>query len=473
MLMWGAFLGFIAVTLWVGYKATHQVGSAEDFMVAGRSLGPVSIICTQIATWVGAGSLVGFIGTGYKYGVSTIAYCFAAGIAALTIAYMWAGWLRKKGFITMPDWMCYIYNNDKYVRVFTSLWYIFMYCSWVIGQATGCGIMTANLLGIPAVTGALICGFVFIIFTVTGGFYAVAWMDVWQQIVMTIGVVILFVGVAMKTGFTGLTQLPSEYFNFSLPNHWWVISIVLSYFCGNLFGQTYYQRVYASKDLKTAKQGLIAGFIALIVVGLYCTTIGLTARAMGAELVKADNAIFWIIENLFPKGIGVIYLIAILAAAMSTADSALNAASTNFANDIYSKVINPSASDKKVLKVARYATVGLGILCMLMSLKPLQMLIFVFKGAYVATMGGIFWPLLLGMYWKRATLEAAKITLVVGGITGIAFEFLPSLNTIVGGGAIPGLIIGFLLMIGISFITKTKCGGAAYRDGDYAKQTNT
>src|SRR5699024_2315973 len=105
-------------------------------------------------------------------------------IAALLIAFFWAGWLRKKGFVTMPDWMGYIYNQDKYVRAFTSVWYIFMYGSWVIGQATVCGVMTSYLLGIPQYVGALICGFTFIIFTVSGGLYAVAWTDVLLQIVL-------------------------------------------------------------------------------------------------------------------------------------------------------------------------------------------------------------------------------------------------------------------------------------------------
>src|SRR5690625_4248829 len=109
MVMWIAFILFIASILVIGYISSRKVSSLEDYMVGGRKLGPVAIICTQIATWVGAGSLVGYIGTGYGYGVVTIGYTAAAGIAALLIGMLWASWLRKKGFVTMPDWMGYIY----------------------------------------------------------------------------------------------------------------------------------------------------------------------------------------------------------------------------------------------------------------------------------------------------------------------------------------------------------------------------
>ncbi|HCP14267.1 MAG TPA: hypothetical protein DIT32_00530 [Peptococcaceae bacterium] len=466
MLNWTFFIGFILLTAWVGHKASKEVVSAEDFMVAGGKLGPVAISCTMIATWLGTGSLIGFVGTGYNYGITVVSYTAAATLAALTIRYLWCEWLRNKGFVTMPDWMGYIYGSDKYIKAFTSFCYIFMYCSWTVGMASGCGIMCKNLLGIPTWVGALVCGIVFIAFTVTGGMYAVAWMDVFQQVVITIGILLLFVGIGAQTGwYTLITpeNLGTQYFNFSLPNYWWVISIVLTYFFGNLFGQTYYQRIYASRDLKTAKIGLLAGAIAVILVGIYCMYVGLSVRATGVVLEKADDAVFWAINQWMPFWMKPVYLIAILAAAFSTADSALNAASTNVANDIYKNIINPKVDDKSLIKVAKIATVVLGVLCVGLALRPITMLVLIFKGAQVAIIGGIFWPIILGMYWKGAAKSAARVTTLLGAVVGIVFEFSPGLKTLVGGGAIPGVIAGFILMFGISLFSQDKCGGAYYR----------
>src|SRR5699024_6373594 len=214
---------------------------------------------------------------------------------------------------------------------------------WVIGQATVCGVMTAYLLDIPNYVGVLICGITFIIFTVSGGLYTVAWTDVLLQIVLSLGVIALVVGVVFaifSPSFPTLDPLSIDYFNFSLPNYWWVISIMMSYFFGNLFGQTFYQRIYAAKDLKTARHGLYGALIALLIIGVFSTFIGLMIRAMGAELGNPDDAIFWLLEEIIPPWVIPIYLIAILGAAFSTANSALNAAATNFANDIYQKIIN-------------------------------------------------------------------------------------------------------------------------------------
>lgn len=466
MLNWAFFIGFILVTAWVGWRATEEVETAEDYMVAGRKLGPIAISCTQIATWLGTGSLIGFVGVGYKYGITVVSYTAAASLAALTILYFWAKWLREKGFITMPDWMAYIYGPDKYIKAFTSFCYVFMYCSWTVGMATGCGIMSQNLLNIPFWVGATICGIVFIIFTVTGGMYAVAWMDVFQQVIITVGMLVLLALVGNSTGwFSGVSSanLGAQYFNFSLPDYWWVISIVLTYFFGNLFGQTYYQRIYAAKDMKTASIGLWAAAIAVICVGIYCMYIGLSVKAAGAQLARPDDAVFWAIDNWTPFWMKPVYLIAILAAAFSTADSALSAAACNVANDLYKSIYNPQADDKSIIKVGKIATVVLGSICVMIALNPISMLVLIFKGAQVALIGGIFWPIILGMYWKGATKTAALFTIPIGAFIGIAFEFVPKLNTFCGGGAIPGVISGFVIMFVISLLTKDKCGGAYYR----------
>lgn len=474
-LNWIFFIAFIGVTAVVGINASRKIETAEDYMVANRSLGPLAIACTMIATWLGTGSLIGFVGTGWSFGITVVSYCLASTIAALTIRALWCKWLRDKGFTTMPDWMAYIYGKDKWINAFTSFCYIFMYCSWTVAMSNGCGTMSANLLGISRELGAIICGVIFTVFTISGGMKAVAKMDVFQQFVMGIGMLALLVGVGIKTGgFAGVTpsNLGKEFFNFSLPSPLWVVSICLTYFLGNLFGQHYYQRIYASKDLKTARFGLAAGAIAVFFVGIFCMLVGLSVRAAGLTVDAPDNTVFVAIEIWLPKFMGPVYLIAILAAAFSTADSALNAASTNISHDIYKSIINPDATDKQMLNVAKIATAVLGFICVLMAVRPVDMLVTIFKGAQVSLVGGIGWPIILGMYWKKATKTAALFTIPIGAITGILFEFHPYLKTLVGGGAIPGFVVGFLIMFFVSLATCSKgsCGDAFHRSEVVVKE---
>ncbi len=406
------------------------------------------------------------MGTGYTYGVTVVAFTAGSALSALVICLVFSRWTKQKNIATIPQWLDYIYGDNKYIKGFSSLCYIFMYCSWTLGCAVGCGTMCHNLLGIPTWLGAVICCAIFTIFTVTGGLYAVAWMDVFQQVVMTIGMILLVGFVGSRTGwFDGVNSanLGAEYFNFSLPNRWYVVSITMTYFCGHLFGQTYYQRIAASRDLKTARIGLLCGGAAVLLVGIYCLFVGLSVRAAGASISATDDTVFWAISTWLPKWMTPVYLIAILAAAFSTADSALNSASSNVARDIYKNIFKPEAKDQEVVKVAKIATVVLGMICLGLSLRPISMLVNIFKGAQVCIVGGIFWPIILGMFWKKATLQAAIATIPIGALTGIAFEFIPALKVLFGGGAIPACIVGFLTMVVVSLATKSRCGGAYYR----------
>ncbi|MEA4891077.1 MAG: sodium:solute symporter family protein [Peptococcaceae bacterium] len=463
---WIYFLGFIVVTALVGMRASKKIVTSDDYISASGTLGPLAISCTLIATWLGTGSLIGFVGTGYTYGVTVVAFTAGSALSALVICLVFSRWTKQKNIATIPQWLDYIYGDNKYIKGFSSLCYIFMYCSWTLGCAVGCGTMCHNLLGIPTWLGAVICCAIFTIFTVTGGLYAVAWMDVFQQVVMTIGMILLVGFVGSRTGwFDGVNSanLGTEYFNFSLPNRWYVVSITMTYFCGHLFGQTYYQRIAASRDLKTARIGLLCGGAAVLLVGIYCLFVGLSVRAAGASISATDDTVFWAISTWLPKWMTPVYLIAILAAAFSTADSALNSASSNVARDIYKNIFKPEAKDQEVVKVAKIATVVLGMICLGLSLRPISMLVNIFKGAQVCIVGGIFWPIILGMFWKKATLQAAIATIPIGALTGIAFEFIPALKVLFGGGAIPACIVGFLTMVVVSLATKSRCGGAYYR----------
>ena len=85
MTNWIFFIAFILVTAWVGTMASKKVVSSDDFISAGGTLGPLAISCTLIATWLGTGSLIGFVGTGYAYGSTVVAFTAGSAVAAFLI----------------------------------------------------------------------------------------------------------------------------------------------------------------------------------------------------------------------------------------------------------------------------------------------------------------------------------------------------------------------------------------------------
>ena len=105
MINWAVFIAFILVTAIVGHLASKKVVSSDDFISAGGSLGPLAISCTLIATWLGTGSLIGFVGTGYAYGTTVVAYTAGSCVAAFTIMFCFSKWTKKKNIATIPQWL--------------------------------------------------------------------------------------------------------------------------------------------------------------------------------------------------------------------------------------------------------------------------------------------------------------------------------------------------------------------------------
>jgi SSS family solute:Na+ symporter len=458
------FLGlFLLFTYLIGKYASQRVNNVSDFIVGSGTLGPFAIICTQVATWFGAGCLIGHIGSAYRNGITILASIMCVGLGALFTNILFAKWLRQQKWKTLADWTCNIYGESKYMRVMVSLLHLVLYSSWTVAQVTGCGFMVSNLLGVQYWVGVVLFSVIIILLTTSGGMIGVAWMDSFHQIVITIGwVVLIFFAFRQTNGFKVAFDVGREYFNFSKPSTLWFISTALGTTCASIFAQTAIQRIWASKDLKTAQIGLSCSFVVSVIISFLVMIVGLSVRGLGANLETPDDSVFWLIAAM-PKWVEPLYIIAILGAAFSTADSALNATASNIANDVYHNVINTEADDNAVLRVAKLATVIIGVCCMLLSLRPITMISYMFKVGYAIVTGGLFFPLMLGMYWKRASRKAAMISMASGTIGAVIFEFVPSLNMVLGGGTLPGVILGGVTMVVGSFIFSDACGDAIHR----------
>lgn len=466
---------FLVLTFGIGRYASARVKNMDDYVVASGKLGPIAIICTQIATWCGAGCLIGHVANGYLNGVSVIASIFSCGLGALIASLLFSKWLRKQKWRTMSDWACNIYGESKYIRVLVSILHVILYMSWVVAQIALCGTMFANLLGLPSWVGVVVCGTLICLLTTTGGMVGVAWMDTVHQILIVIAFVLIsFFAAKLTNGFSIVTpqNLGVEFFNFSLPNNLWFVSTLLCTTCASIFAQTAIQRVWASRDLKTARAGLFGSFVAAAVIAILVVYIGLSARALNLDVTSANGAVYALI-NQMPKWVSPIFIIGVLGAAFSTTDSALNSASSNVAEDVYRKVINTKADDKQTLKVAKIVTVVLSVIGIVLAIKPLTLISYMFKVGYTIITGGIVVPMFLGMYWKKATREAAIVSMTVGSIVAICFECIPGLNTLIGGGTIPSVAISLIIMIVGSLVTKTHCGDAIHRPEIEAPKQNS
>lgn len=325
-------------------------------------------------------------------------------------------------------------------------------------------------MGLPGLWGSILATIIFIAYTAISGLWAVTLTDFIQIILGTIGVIIAttlalisvggFAGIEDKLSELYLTGVisspPSEYFNIFSPGTAVIVLTVVATVMYTLIGQDFYQRLFASKDEKVAVSASLFSGIFLIIVSFIPVTAGMAALALSpnpTEILKTPRiAIPHLILVALGPVVGSIFVAAILAAVMSTADSLLLAATSHVVRDFYYR-FNPRITDRQMLKLSIIVTIVVGAFSLVTALTVrgiIELLIY----SYDLYTSGVFVPLVLGLLWKRATKE--------GAVAGMIAGFIASLAGIMG--LIPaeiyemiyiwGALISFIAMIVVSLLTK-------------------
>jgi len=217
-----------------------------------------------------------------------------------------------------------------------------------------------------------------------------------------------------------------------------------------LISMVTWQRIFAAKDLNTVKKTYTtAGLLIWPVFAFFVCTLGVISAGLFPGIEK-DLVFTTFIVKALPMGVTGIIIAALTAAIMSTADSGLMCATTIITNDIIKGFIRPDMDDKKLIKVSQIVIIICGLLSMAVAMylpQILQLMMYAYQFN-----AAIFWPIMLGLFWKRATADAAFWSLLVGGIGSVIWAILGSPN------GIPPIYIAFpltlVMMLVISSFTQ-------------------
>lgn len=294
--------------------------------------------------------------------------------------------------------------------------------------------------GIPVETSILIMGFICIVYTAFGGIEAVIWTDVMQVIVLMGGSVLAIVWILLntETPFTEMVQYASENDKFHILNMdfnftdttFWVVLIggLASAMVTQGTDQTIVQRYLTSSDVKNSQKTLYTNAVLTLPATIIFFGIGTLLfifytekpQLLSPVIANNDSVFPWYIVNQLPIGVSGLLIAGIFSAAMSSISSSLNSVSTAFCNDFY-KHYRPEISDKKLLKIARWATIITGIAGVSFALwmansdiKSLWDQFYKFLGLFTGGLGGMF---LLGMLTKKANAKGTLLGLFVSGVT--------------------------------------------------------
>lgn len=371
---------------------------------------------------------------------------------------------RKHNFLSFPEVLNHFY--DRKVAVLAGIISLIGYIGFTSSQVlAGAKLAAATFPSITIVDAVLLMGVVVIGYTVLGGLKAVIYTDTIQWIILMVGLILIGIplGFIRVGGWEAIRiYLPSDFLSMTnisfvqIIN--WLITIVPIWFVG----MTLYQRIYASKDQKTAKKAwFIAGLFEWPIMAFMGIVLGLLGRVafeqgMFTEFGYAPGSAIdpeiglpLLLTHIFPVGLMGLLMSSYFSAIMSTADSCLMAASGNFITDI----LRLSKQNTRSIRYSQLATLVIGILAILLATK-MQNVLDLMLYSYAFMVSGLFVPVLGFMFLKNPSSKAALYAMLFGGattlfliLTAVALPFGLDANFF-------GITISALIFVSIQTLSK-------------------
>jgi len=365
----GLLIAYSILLVAVGFVTSRGGRGAASFFVAERRLGPGLLFATFLAANIGAGSVIGASGLGYRDGLSAWWWVGSAGIGSLLLA-TWIGpriWrvARARGLYTAGDWLEHRYGSAARATVASLLWVATL--AVLAAQLIAMSQILEWVLGAPRWVGALIGGTVMSAYFAAGGLFASAWVNLVQLTVLLLGFAI---GVPLALSRAGgweavvaampAGSAPTGFW--SGPESGWILAALLV--PAFVVSPGLLQKAYGARDERTLRIGVGAQGVALMLFAFAPPLMGMIARVYEPSLPNPELAVPTVLTVGLPAGLGALGLAAVFSAEVSSADAVLFMLATSLSKDLYKRYLAPEASDEDVLLVARLAAIlggGLGI----------------------------------------------------------------------------------------------------------------
>ena len=399
-------------------------------------------------------------------------------------------WNRRSQVMTQAEWMHFRFGTGKegdFARIISAIAAIVMTVAMVTYFVIGAGKFVGAFLGIEPIYASLLMVVLAMIYTVASGLYGVVWTDVFQG-VFIFGVILYITGMAMSTvnlpqeffvsvpmvdgSFTAIKTTLAEWSRIIPPNEMnmpegstfaiynlFGIAIMFYLFKVTLEGASgaggyMLQRYFAAKSDREAgmlslfwtcllafRWPLIASFAML---GIY------HGIETGSVIADPELVLPTVIKNYIPTGVKGFLIAGLMAAAMSTFDSTVNAGAAYWVKDLYQAYLRPRASEKDLMFQARLASVGIVLLALLFSL-TISNINEIWGWITMGIGAGMFIPQVIRWYWWRFNGYGFAIGTAVGMTAAVLTKAfagpIPEYTSflIASGSSLAGCILGTLL----------------------------
>lgn len=429
MLLWFV-IGYWVISVAIGLIASLKVHNTKDFAIAGRHLPFYMVVATVFATWFGSETVLGipatFLGENMR---GIVADPFGASLCLIFVGLFFAAPLYKMKLLTIGDF--YKKRYGRAAEVMTTLAIVISYLGWVGAQITALGLVF-NIVSdgaIPQTTGMWIGSMTILIYTFFGGMWAVAVTDLIQMIIIVIGM--LYIGGEVSSqidgGVSAVIQHASDAGKFTfwpsadLKDVIAFAAAAMTMMLGSIPQQDVFQRVQSAKTLKYAVWGSVLGGSLYFLFAFVPMFLAYSATLIDPDMVAKNMGEGGDPQMILPQLVlthaplfaQVMFFGALLSAIKSCASATLLAPSVSFSENIL-KPLLPNMSDKQMLKLMRFVTLGFTIVVTLYAINSELSIFSMVENAYQVTLVSAFIPLAFGVYWKRATNQGALCSIFAG-----------------------------------------------------------
>ncbi len=424
-------VAYMAVTIAIGLIAARRVHSSKDYLIAGRSLPLYMNVATVFATWFGAETVLAVSATFAKDGLNGIpGDPFGASVCLVLAALLFARLFYRMNLLTIGDF--YKHRYGKSIEVLTSVAIVGSYLGWTSAQMTALGLVIHVLSGaaVDLNTAILLGAGIVVVYTIFGGMWSVAFTDLFQTVIILIGLSLVAIAVGDLAGGASkviaqaaaegkFTMFPAD---MEAAGYWAMASAFFAFAFGSIPQQDVFQRMTSAKNEATAVRGTIIGgalYFCFAFVPIYIGYAALVAEPSLKELFASDDPrqIQRILPDLvlgkMPLWTQIMFFGALLSAILSTASGALLAPTALFTENVLRPFV-PHMGDRQFLLLLRIVLVTFTCAALLFALNSKSTMYEMVQNAYNVTLVGAFIPLLAGAYWKRATTQGALASIVFG-----------------------------------------------------------
>jgi sodium/proline symporter len=466
------FVLYLAVILIVGLITYKANKSHFDFFLGGRKVNHWVVAFSERASGESAWLLLGLPGAAYAMGVVEVWTALGCVWGIIFYWYVIAEDLRKESeklkAITLPDFFAQKFQNGHTaIRITATLIIIFFFTFYLSAQFNGAGKVLYVTFGIDQFWGMVIGASFIIVYTMLGGFFAVAFTDMIQGIIMISALMILPLAglaeiLATKGEFTkAIAQSGDSYISLTGDKTGWLafafIISGLSWGFGYM-GQphllTRFMSIKNPEKIKISRRIAIAWVIPAFTGGLVIGLVGLALYGKG-YFEDVEQVMPHLANTLLPTWLAGIFISGAIAAMMSTADSQLLVISSSVIEDIYHKTLNKDVSEKILLKLSRGITIIIGIIGFTIAVFSGKLIFSMVSYAW-AGLGSSFGPaLFLMLRWKKTTWQGVLAGMIAGTLSTIIWSEIEWLDAVISS-RLSSFVFAFITVYLVSKFTKVR-----------------